>query len=104
MLRRYVNTKLVTMDRAAQAVGIPEGSDLRRHRNRAMFHRARSWRSNLMAYDAAYVAPTEFPDGPLLTTDARPANASNLPVPVEVFAADGETFVRPGLRSPPSRT
>ena len=55
-------------------------------------------------YDAAYVALAEVLNGPLLTTDARLASAPNLPIPVEVFADDDETLVRPGPRSSPSRT
>ena len=95
VLRRYVNAKLVTMDRATQAFGILENLDLRRHRHRPILRRVWSWRSNLTAYDAVYVALAEILNGPLLTTDARLANAPNLPVPIEVFADDGETFVRP---------
>ena len=104
VLRRYVNAKLVTTDRATRAVRILEDLDLRRHRHGPMLRRIRSWRSNLTAYDAAHVALAEILNGPLLTTDARPAGAPNLPVPVEVFADDGETLVRPGSRSPRSRT
>ena len=104
VLRRYVNAKLVTMDRATQAVGILEDLDLRRHRHGPMLGRIWSWRSNLTAYDAAYVALAEVLNGTLLTTDARLASAPNLPVPVEIFADDGETLDRPGLRPPPSRT
>ena len=101
VLRRYVNAKLVTMDRATQAVGILEDLDLRRHRHGPMLRRIWSWRSNLTAYDAAYVALAEVLNGPLLTTDARLARAPNLPVPVEIFADDGETLDRPGPRPPP---
>ena len=99
VLRCYVNAKLVTMNRATQAIGILEDLDLRRHRHRPVLRRVRSWRSNLTAYDAVYVALAEVLNGPLLTTDARPANAPNLPVPVEVFADAGETLARPGLRT-----
>ena len=67
-----------------------------------MLRRIWSWRSNLTAYDAAYVALAEVLNGPLLTTDVRLANAPNLPVPVEVFAT--EPLDRPGARAPPSRT
>ena len=65
VLRRYVNAKLVTMDRATQAVGILEDLDLRRHRHGPMLRRIWSWRSNLTAYDAAYVALAEVLNGPL---------------------------------------
>ena len=96
VLRRYVNAKLVTMKRAAQAVRILEDLDLRRHRHGPMLRRIWSWRFNLTAYDAAYVALAEILNGPLLTTDVRLARAPNLPVPIEVFAGDDETIVRPG--------
>ncbi len=69
-----------------------------------MLRRIWSWRSNLTAYDAVYVALAEILNGPLLTTDARLARAPNLPVPVEIFADDGETLDRPGPRPSPSRT
>ena len=104
VLRRYVNANLITMDRATQAVRTLEDLDLRRHRHGLMLRRIWSWRSNLSAYDAAYVALAEILNGHLLTTDARLAGAPNLPVPVEVFADDGETLFRPGPRSSPSRT
>ena len=60
-----------------------------------MLRRIWAWRSNLSAYDAAYVALAEILNGPLLTTDARLAGAPNLPVPIEVFADVGETLARP---------
>lgn len=104
VLRRYVNARLVTMDRATAAVRTLDDLDLQRHRHRPMLRRIWSRRSNLTAYDAAYVALAEILNAPLLTTDVRLANAPNLPIPVEVFAADDEALVRPGVRSPPSRT
>ena len=69
VLRRYVNAKLVTMERATQAVGILEDLDLRRHRHGPMLGRIWSWRSNLTAYDAAYAALAEVLNGTLLTTE-----------------------------------
>ena len=51
-----------------------------------MLRRIWSWRANLTTYDAAYVALAEVLAAPLLTTDARLANAPGLTVPVEVFA------------------
>ena len=44
-----------------------------------------SWRANLTAYDAAYVALAEVLGGPLPTTDARLTRTPGLPVPVELF-------------------
>ena len=103
VLRRYVNARLVTMDRAMAAVRTLDDLDLQRHRHRPMLRRIWSRRSNLTAYGAAYVALAETLNAPLLTTDARLANAPNLPVPVEVFAANNEPRVRPGPRSPRTR-
>ena len=50
-----------------------------------MLPRIWSWRANLTAYDAAYVALAEVVGGPLLTTDARLSKAPGLPIPVELF-------------------
>ena len=60
--------------------------DLERHRHGPMLRRIWARRSNLTAYDAAYVALAEILDGPLLTTDRRLARAPNLRIPVEVYA------------------
>ena len=62
--------------------------DLERHRHGPMLRRIWERRSNLAAYDAAYVALAEILAGPLLTTDRRLARAPNLRIPVEVYAGD----------------
>ena len=85
VLRRYVQAGRVAADRAEAAVRRLNELDLRRHRHGPMSSRIWSWRANLTAYDAAYVALAEVLGGPLLTTDARLANAPRLPVPVELF-------------------
>ena len=87
VLRRYVRAGTVAADRAEAAVRRLEELDLQRHRHGPMLPRIWSWRANLTAYDAAYVALAEVVDCPLLTTDARLSKAPGLPVPVELFDA-----------------
>ena len=87
-LRRFMQSRTVTPDRVAAAVERLDGLDLRRHRHGPMLRRIWSWRANLTMYDAAYVALAEVLCAPLLTTDARLANAPGLTVPTEVFATE----------------
>ena len=87
VLRRYVRAGTVAADRAEAAVRRLEELDLQRHRHGPMLPRIWSWRANLTAYDAAYVALAEVVDCPLLTTDARLSKTPGLPVPVELFDA-----------------
>ena len=88
VIRRYVQAKRMAPDRAAAAVRSFSELDLQRHSHGPMLERIWGRRSNLSAYDAAYVALAEILDGPLLTTDRRLARAPNLPIPVEVYAGD----------------
>ena len=87
VLRRYVRAGTVAADRAEAAVRRLDELDLQRHRHGPMLPRIWSWRANLTAYDAAYVALAEVVDCPLLTTDARLSKAPGLPVSVELFDA-----------------
>ena len=87
-IRRYVQSNRVTLDRATAAFRNLSELDLRRHRHGPMLGRIWARRSNLTAYDAAYVTLAEILDGPLLTTDGRLAHAPNLPIRVEVFTSD----------------
>ena len=85
VLRRYVRAGMVAGERAEAAIQRLTELDLQRHRHRPMLPRIWSWRANLTAYDAAYVALAEVLGGPLLTTDARLTRTPGLPVPVELF-------------------
>ena len=87
-LRRFMRSDRVAPYRVAAAVERLDDLDLRRHRHRPMLRRIWSWRAHLTTYDAAYVALAEVLGAPLLTTDARMANAPGLTVPIEVFAAE----------------
>lgn len=87
-LRSCVRTKRVTPSRATVAVQNLNELDLRRYRHGPMIGRIWARRSNLTAYDAAYVTLAEILDGFLLTTDGRLARAPNLPIPVEVYPSD----------------
>ena len=84
MLRRHVQAGTVAAERAEAAVRRLDELDLQRHRHGPMLPRIWSWRANLTAYDAAYVALAEVVGGPLLTTDARLSKAPGLPIPVEL--------------------
>ncbi len=88
VIRRYVQANRMAPDRATAAVQSFSELDLQRHSHGPMLERTWGRRSNLSAYDAAYVALAEILDGPLLTTDRRLARAPNLPIPVEVYAGD----------------
>ena len=85
VLRRHVRAGTVAMERAEAAVRRLDELDLQRHRHGPMLRRIWSWRANLTAYDAAYVALAEVVGGPLLTTDARLSKARGLAVPIELF-------------------
>lgn len=87
-IRRCVRTKRVTPSRATVAVRNLSELDLRRHRHGPMVGRIWARRSNLTAYDAAYVTLAEILDGFLLTTDGQLARAPNLLIPVEVYPSD----------------
>ena len=88
VIRRYVQANRMAPDLATAAVRSLSELDLHRHRHGPMLRRIWERRSNLTAYDAAYVALAEILDGPLLTTDRRLARAPNLRIPVEVYAGD----------------
>ncbi len=85
VLRRHLHAGTVAIDRAAAAVRRLDELDFQRHRHGPMLPRIWSWRGNLTAYDAAYVALAEVVGGPVLTTDVRLSKAPGLPVPVELF-------------------
>ena len=88
VIRRHVQANRVAPDRATAAVRSLSQLDLQRHRHGPMLRRIWDRRSNLTAYDAAYVALAEILYGPLLTTDRRLARSPNLRIPVEVYAGD----------------
>lgn len=77
VLRRYLLNKDLTADRAAAAVEDFQSIRIFRYPHRIFLDRIWELRSNMTAYEAAYVAVAETIGAPLLTTDKRLASTSN---------------------------
>lgn len=75
VLRRYVRLGALTRERGALAVEALGQLDVARYAHAELVPRVWALRSNLTAYDAAYIALAEALDAPLLTLDARLAAA-----------------------------
>jgi predicted nucleic acid-binding protein len=86
VLRRYVLRREISQARARQSLG--DILDLRIVRYPVVPFVERMWalRSNLTAFDAAYVALAEALDAPLVTSDEKLAHASGHRATVEVYA------------------
>jgi predicted nucleic acid-binding protein len=83
VLRRYLLNKDLTADRAAAAVEDFQSIRIFRYPHRIFLDRIWELRSNMTAYDAAYVAVAETIGAPLLTTDKRLASTSNHSAEIE---------------------
>lgn len=83
-MRRLARGTLA-VDRADQAVADLADLGIQRYPHGALMPRIWELRHNLTPYDAAYVALAEALDAPLLTADARLANAPGLRCAVEVM-------------------
>lgn len=75
VLRRYCAGSALDLERARIALDDLSALDLYRYPHEPMLERIWQLRDNLTAYDAAYVALAETLNAPLLTFDARLANA-----------------------------
>jgi predicted nucleic acid-binding protein len=75
VLRRYCASAAIDVERARLALDDLRSIDLHRYPHEPMLERIWQLRSNLTAYDASYVALAEALNAPLLTCDARLANA-----------------------------
>jgi predicted nucleic acid-binding protein len=75
VLRRYALSKQATARRCGEALEDWQAFSVHRHAHEPLLARVWMLRDNLTAYDAAYVALAEALDAPLLTRDARIANA-----------------------------
>ena len=84
MLRRLVAARTISSDRADLAVGALERVALRRWSHSVVRRRAWALRTNLSAYDAAYVALAERLRCALVTRDGRLARASGHQARIEV--------------------
>lgn len=85
VLRRYVRDKMVTAQRAEEALTDLGDMPLRRYPHDFLIQRVWELRATLTAYDAVYVALSESLDAPLLTCDRRIASASGHSAKVEVI-------------------
>jgi predicted nucleic acid-binding protein len=84
-LRRLVRVGELTVSRAREAIEDLADLDTVRHSHEVLLQRVWHLRDNLTAYDAVYVALAEALDAPLLTLDARLANAPGHRAEVELL-------------------
>ncbi len=85
VLRRYVSRGEVAPGRARSALDLLLGFPMERYTHEPLLSRIWELRTNLTAYDAAYVALAEGLRAPLVTCDARLANAPGIRAAVELF-------------------
>lgn len=83
VVRRYHAAGEIDAERGRLTLAFLIDFPLRRHRHTALLPRMWELRSNLTAYDAAYVALAEALDAPLLTRDRKIASAPGLSARVE---------------------
>ena len=84
VLRRYVTRGEMTPLRGKAAIDLMVAFPMQRYSHDALLPRIWDLRDNLTAYDAAYVALAEGLRAPLLTCDARLANAAGIRAVVEL--------------------
>ena len=84
-LRRFVSVGDIDAARARQALTVLMTLPMRRYPHLTLLSRIWALRSNMTAYDAAYVALAEALEAPLLTRDARLAAAAGSHTRVEVI-------------------
>ncbi|HKY16241.1 MAG TPA: type II toxin-antitoxin system VapC family toxin [Microthrixaceae bacterium] len=82
--KRWIASDL-TDQRLSDAIDDLEDLDLTRYPTLPLMRRAFELRSNMTAYDAAYIALAERLDCSLLTADQRLATAPTITCPVEVL-------------------
>jgi predicted nucleic acid-binding protein len=87
VLRRSVLTGTITEQRASQVLQDLADLTMERVTHTTLLRRVWELRGNLTAYDACYVAVAELFHAPLLTYDAKMANASGARCAFEVFPA-----------------
>jgi predicted nucleic acid-binding protein len=85
VLRRYCASGALASERAALALEDFRAVDLERYGHELLLDRIWQLRENLTAYDAAYVALAEALAAPLLTFDARLANAPGHHASIELL-------------------
>lgn len=86
-LRRYVREGEIRVDEATGALSVLRELDLERHGHEPFLDRIWALRSNVTAYDAAYVALAEALSAVLLTCDGPLARAPGNRARIELIAA-----------------
>lgn len=71
VIRRYTSAGEITAERGFQAIEDFIDFRISRYSHDILLHRIWELRTNMTAYDAAYVALAEILDSPLLTRDAK---------------------------------
>lgn len=84
-MRRQALNGALSEDRSRLALNRLLSMNLTRYPHTALLSRIWELRDNLTAYDAAYVALAETLEAPLVTMDARLAQAPGIRAVVEVF-------------------
>ena len=84
-LRRAASRRVVTAERAEEALLVLADLACIRHAHDDLLWRIWELRHNLTAYDAAYVALAEALDAPLVTCDAKIASARGHRARIEVI-------------------
>ena len=70
VLRRYVQSGVLSADRGSEAVAALADFPLTRYSHSFLLHRIWQMRHNVTAYDVAYLALAEAPEAPLVTRDS----------------------------------
>jgi predicted nucleic acid-binding protein len=85
VLRRYVLRGDLTAGWARNAIGVLVAFPMERYGHEPLIPRIWELRDTLTAYDAAYVALAEGLRAPLVTCDARLANAPGIRASIELI-------------------
>lgn len=85
VLRRHVQAGVITADRGRRSVVYLGDLSAARHSHEPLLGRMWELRDNLTAYDAAYVALAESLEAPLVTLDAKLANAPGHQAQIELL-------------------
>jgi len=89
VLRRFAATGVIDDARALASLHALRDLDLERHSHEPLLDRIWALRSNLTAYDAAYVALAEALDTPVLTCDGKLAASHRLAARIELVRLVG---------------
>ncbi len=86
VLRRFVRDRDLSLARATEALSDYRDLGIERFSHELLLERAWELRTNLTAYDAAYVALAELLDAPLLTADQRLARSPGHEAEIELIS------------------